>query len=77
MALEVILEIAEEMSRAGCDLPGNSILEDFSNRGKVEHQCAVLILTLRRGVDLPRDLIRSSPEGGELFERIRSRLLAA
>jgi len=77
LALEVILEIAEEMSRAGCDLPGNSILEDFSNRGKVEHQCAVLILTLRRGVDLPRDLIRSSPEGGELFERIRSRLLAA
>ena len=77
LALEVVLEIAEEMSRAGYELPENSILEDFSSNGKVEHQCAVLILTLRRGVNLPRELIRSAPEGGELFERIRSRLLAA
>ncbi len=77
LALEVVLEIAEEMSRAGYELPENNILENFSERGKVEHQCAVLILTLRRGIDLPRELICSAPEGGELFERIRSRLLAA
>ena len=77
MSLEVVLEIGEEIARAGNPVPNDDILEKWAMDGKVAHQCTVLLLSLRREGKFPRGLISSAPEGGELFERIRSRLLAA
>ena len=77
MSLEVVLEIGEEIARAGYPVPGDDVLEKWAKGGKVAHQCSVLLLSLRREGGLPHNLISSAPEGGELFERIRSRLLTA
>ena len=75
LALEVVLEIAEEMARGGNVVPEDEELWNWAKCGKITHQCAVLVLTLRRDGELPKDLINAAPEGGELFERIRARLL--
>ena len=73
--MEVVLEIAEEMVRGGNTVPGDEVMMAWAQQGKITHQCAVLVLTLRRDSALPGELIRTAPEGGELFERIRTRLL--
>jgi hypothetical protein len=75
LALEVVLEIAEEMARGGNTAPEDGVLMVWAQQGKIAHQCAVLVLTLRRDSALPVELIRTAPEGGELFERIRTHLL--
>ena len=75
LALEVVLEIAEEMVRGGNTVPGDEVMMSWAQQGKIAHQCAVLVLTLRRDSALPGELIRTAPVGGELFERIRTRLL--
>ena len=76
LALEVVLEIAEEMARGGNVVPEEEVWWRWAKKGKITHQCAVLVLNLRRDAELPEDLIRAAPEGGELFERIRDRLLS-
>ena len=76
-ALEVVLELFEEIARAGHPLPANQSLKTWAERGKIEHQCIVLLLTLSKNNDIHRALIVSAPVGGELFERIRDRLLSS
>jgi hypothetical protein len=40
------------------------------------HQIAMLFISVRKeNVSLLRDLVASAPGGGELFERIRNKLL--
>jgi hypothetical protein len=39
------------------------------------HQYCVLFLSLRRDEMTCRDVVVGAPKGGEMFERIRSRLL--
>ena len=74
--VEVILEVAEEIKRSGRETPPVEILEKWSKESKIHHQATMLIASLSPCNEYSK-LIQSAPEGGELFERIRSRALDA
>jgi len=73
--LLVVLEVAEELVRAGHRVPDDAWLEAAAGQSSHWHQYCVLFLSLRRSEVRCQDLIRQAPKGGEMFERIRSRLL--
>jgi hypothetical protein len=73
--LEVVLDVAEEIKRSGRDIPSKSFLQKWASND-IRHQIVMLICSLQMKDDL-RGLVESAPEGGELFERIRERALAA
>ena len=75
--LLVVLEVAEELVRAGQAVPDDAWLEAAAAQSPHWHQYCVLFLSLRRTEVNCRPLIESAPKGGEMFERIRSRLLAS
>ena len=74
--MEIILEIAEEMKRSGHPVPDDSWLIAMAQQSALWHQIAMLFISVR-GKTSPalRDLVISAPGGGELFERIRNRLI--
>ena len=74
--MEIILEIAEEMKRSGHPVPDDSWLIAMAQQSVLWHQIAMLFISVR-GKTSPalRDLVISAPGGGELFERIRNKLL--
>ena len=74
--MEIILEIAEEMKRSGHPVPDDSWLIAMAQQSALWHQIAMLFISVR-GKTSPalRDLVISAPGGGELFERIRNKLL--
>lgn len=75
--LGALLEIGEEMLRGGHDIPDDAWLIAMANQSKLWHQVAVLFISLRTGsLGSVRGIVTTAPAGGELFERIRNRLLS-
>ncbi len=75
--LGALLEISEELIRGGHEIPDDQWLIAMAGQSKLWHQVAVLFLSLRKeGVGEIRGLVTTAPTGGELFERIRNRLLS-
>ena len=74
--MEIILEIAEEMNRSGHPVPGDEWLVAMAQQSPLWHQIAMLFISVRKeNTSQLRDLVVSAPGGGELFERIRNKLL--
>ena len=71
--LDLTLEFAEEIKRSGRSIPGAEFLLQ-KNASKIQKQNAMLIASLDMKPEYS-ELVRSAPEGGELFERIRARAL--
>ena len=77
-ALMVVLEVAEEITRAGHPAPSDEWLIAAADQSDHWHQYCVLFLSLRKGsVGSCEQLIKTAPAGGEMFERIRSHILQA
>jgi len=76
IAVEAFLEISEEFVRGGRTLPDDSWIIDASRQSNTWFQLMVLILSIDESRCLKHQrLIKTAPQGGELFERIRCRLL--
>ena len=76
IAVEAFLEISEELVRGGRNLPDDSWIIDASKQSKTWFQLMILILSIDESRCLKHlELIKTAPQGGELFERIRYRLL--
>ena len=73
--LMVVLEVAEELVRGGRGVPDDAWIRAAAEQSPMWHQYCVLFLSLRRDEMTCRDVVVSAPKGGEMFERIRSRLL--
>ena len=71
--LDLTLEFAEEIKRSGRTIPDVEFLLQ-KNASKIQKQNAMLIASLDMKPEYS-ELVRSAPEGGELFERIRARAL--
>jgi hypothetical protein len=76
VSVEVFLETAEEFVRGGRPLPDDAWIDDAANQSQVWAQLMVLLLSLDENRCTTHEgLLSQAPEGGELFERIRMRLL--
>ena len=76
IAVEAFLEISEELVRGGRTLPNESWIIDASNQSKTWHQLMILLLSIDETyAENHSELIKTAAKGGELFERIRTRLL--
>ena len=76
VSVEVFLETAEEFVRGGRPLPDDAWIDDAANQSQVWAQLMVLLLSLDENRFTAHErLISQAPKGGELFERIRMRLL--
>tara|TARA_B100001094_G_C18020631_1_gene714910 strand:- start:198 stop:797 length:600 start_codon:yes stop_codon:yes gene_type:complete len=73
-AIEGLLEVIEEIGRGGHDVPSLSSLQTWIDKGGIYHQTVLLILH-GKGSGIPDEVVQSAPPGGDIFERIRSRLL--
>ena len=73
-AIEGLLEVIEEISRGGHDVPSLPSLQMWIDRGGIYYQTVLLILH-GKSSEIPDEVVRSAPPGGDIFERIRSRLL--
>ena len=71
--LDLTLEVAEEIKRSGREVPSADYLKSY-NKSTIQKQNAMLIASLGMREDLI-ELVESTPKGGDLFERIRSRAL--
>ena len=71
--LDLTLEFAEEIKRSGRSIPSVEFLTQ-KNASKIQKQNAMLIASLDMSPEYT-ELVRSTPKGGELFERIRTRSL--
>ena len=76
-SLMIVLEVAEELVRGGHPVPDDAWLEAAAEQSPHWHQYCVLFLSLRRQEVRCRPLIETAPPGGEMYERIRERLLQA
>lgn len=76
VSVEVFLEIAEEFVRGGRQIPDDEWIQAAALQSDVWSQLMILLLSLdQQRCASHEDLIRNTPQGGELFERIRNRLL--
>ena len=76
--LSAVLEVAEEIVRGGHSSPSDEWLVAASEQSPHWHQYCVLFLSLRKVQTVAsRRLASTAPKGGELFERIRERLLVS
>jgi len=73
--LDLVLEVAEEIKRSGRKIPSAEFLQEW-NSSKIQMQNAMLIASLDMREEFTQ-LVQDAPEGGELFERIRTRSLNA
>ena len=73
-AIESLLEVIEEIGRGGHAAPSLSHLHKWIDKGGIHYQTVMLILH-GKGCDIPDEVVRAAPPGGDIFERIRSRLL--
>lgn len=73
-AVESLLEVIEEIGRGGHDVPSLSSLQIWIDRGGIYYQTVLLILH-GKGSEIPDEVVMTAPPGGDIFERIRSRLL--
>jgi len=76
VSIEVFLETAEELLRGGRTIPDDVWIRDAANQSIVWAQLMVLLLSLDdERAEHHATLLNETPKGGELFERIRQRLL--
>lgn len=76
VSVEVFLETAEEFLRGGRQLPGDAWIHDAANQSQTWAQLMILLLSLDEDRCVNhRALLKQTQEGGELFERIRMRLI--
>ena len=73
LPIDLALEVAEEIRRSGRSVPSAEYLSQY-NRNKIQRQNAMLIATLDMREEFV-ELVKSAPEGGDLFERIRNKAL--
>ena len=73
-AIESLLEVIEEIGRGEHDVPSLSSLQIWIDRGGIYYQTVLLILH-GKSSEIPDEVVRLAPPGGDIFERIRSRLL--
>ena len=76
VSVEVFLETAEEFLRGGRELPDDAWIRDAANQSQTWAQLMILLLSLdeKRTVN-HENLLKETPNGGELLERIRQRLI--
>ncbi|MEC7272670.1 MAG: hypothetical protein VXV85_03385 [Candidatus Thermoplasmatota archaeon] len=76
VSVEVFLEIAEEFLRGGRELPDDAWIRDAAAQSQTWAQLMILLLSLDENRTASHEnLIKETPRGGELFERIRQRLI--
>ena len=76
VSIEVFLETAEEFLRGGRTIPDDAWIRDAAMQSAVWAQLMVLLLSLdEKRAEKHATLLNETPKGGELFERIRQRLL--
>ncbi|MBT5255157.1 MAG: hypothetical protein HOL72_05280 [Euryarchaeota archaeon] len=76
-SLDIILDIAEEILRGGNPIPEDSWIIEMSKQSTLWHQTAVIFCSLaNRNLTNCKEMVELAPVGGELFERIRARILA-
>ena len=76
VSVEVFLETAEELLRGGRELPDDAWIRDAADQSQTWAQLMILLLSLdeKRTVN-HENLLKETPNGGELLERIRQRLI--
>ena len=76
VSIEVFLETAEEFLRGGRKIPDDAWIRDAAMQSTVWAQLMILLLSLdEERAQQHATLLNETPKGGELFERIRQRLL--
>jgi len=76
--LLAVLEVAEELVRGGHPVPDDAWILAAGRQSPAWHQYTVLFLSLRTSTsEHLRAHIVDAPMGGELYERIRQRLLVS
>ncbi len=76
VSVEVFLETAEEFIRGGRTLPDDAWIREAADQSVVWAQLMILLLSLDENrCNNHEHLVKNTPQGGELFERIRGRLL--
>ena len=76
VSIEVFLETAEEFLRGGRTIPDDAWIRDAAMQSTVWAQLMVLLLSLdEERAKQHATILNETPKGGELFERIRQRLL--
>ena len=76
VSVEVFLETAAEFLRGGRELPDDAWIRDAADQSQTWAQLMILLLSLdeKRTVN-HENLLKETPNGGELLERIRQRLI--
>ena len=76
VSIEVFLEMAEEFLRGGRTIPDDAWIRDAAMQSTVWAQLMILLLSLdEERAQQHATILNETPKGGELFERIRQRLL--
>ena len=76
VSVEVFLETAEEFLRGGRELPNDVWIRDAAAQSQTWAQLMILLLSLDEQRSSNHEtLLKETPRGGELLERIRHRLL--
>ncbi|MGB0364789.1 MAG: hypothetical protein ACPGE8_02380 [Candidatus Poseidoniaceae archaeon] len=76
VSVEVFLETAEEFLRGGRELPDDGWIRDAAAQSQTWAQLMILLLSLDENRTTNHEnLLKETPKGGELLERIRQRLI--
>ncbi len=76
VSVEVFLETAEEFLRGGRELPDDAWIRDAAAQSQTWSQLMILLLSLdEKRTANHESLLKETARGGELFERIRQRLI--
>jgi hypothetical protein len=76
VSVEVFLETAEEFLRGGRELPDDAWIRDAADQSQTWAQLMILLLSLDEKRTVNHEiLLKETPNGGELLERIRQRLI--
>ena len=76
VSVEVFLETAEEFLRGGRELPDDAWIRDAAAQSQTWAQLMILLLSLDENRTTNHEnLLKETPKGGELLERIRNRLI--
>lgn len=76
VSVEVFLEAAEEFLRGGRELPDDAWIRDAAAQSQTWAQLMILLLSLdEKRTANHESLLKETARGGELFERIRQRLI--
>ncbi|MEC8609996.1 MAG: hypothetical protein VXY42_05770 [Candidatus Thermoplasmatota archaeon] len=76
VSVEVFLETAEEFIRGGRKVPNDTWIREAADQSVVWAQLMILLLSLDESRCINHTtLLKETPTGGELFERIRNRLI--